>query len=218
MSFVIVGYGRVGTRTVRILHEEGHAVTVVETDVDKITRAREAGHQVIAGDGTDQAVLQDAGLDSALAVAGLTGNPICNYQVCQHASEAGCRTVMRISEDVPEDQYNKYSSNVDELVYPEQLGAAGAKTALLGGSFNALSELTAGLRQISLTIPEDAPIIDKTVNEIDFGSTARVYAHGPAGESMTIPRPGQQIASGDRVALVVEQESVESAKQALLGE
>ena len=52
MKFVIVGYGRVGMRTARILAEEDHEVTVIDTDADKIERAREEGFAGIAGDGS----------------------------------------------------------------------------------------------------------------------------------------------------------------------
>ncbi|MFC6725814.1 NAD-binding protein, partial [Halobium palmae] len=61
MRFVIVGYGRVGARTARILGEEGHDLVVVENDRDKVERAREAGFEVVEGDGSVESVLQEAG-------------------------------------------------------------------------------------------------------------------------------------------------------------
>ena len=47
MKFVIVGYGRVGTRTARILQSEGHDVVIVERDHEKVGRAEEAGVPVL---------------------------------------------------------------------------------------------------------------------------------------------------------------------------
>jgi len=38
MRFVIVGAGRVGLRTARVLAEEGHEGTVIETDPDQLER------------------------------------------------------------------------------------------------------------------------------------------------------------------------------------
>jgi len=217
MTFIIVGYGRVGARTARVLHEEGHAVVVVENDPDKAERAREAGFEVVEGDGSNDSVLERAGVENAVAVAGLTGDPNVNFAACMAGKEFGCRVVMRISEDYREEIYEQYAEDVDEVIYPERLGAAGAKTALLGGSFNAIGELTEELRLTTVTIPEGAPVVDRKVNDVDLGDFGRIYAHGRGREPMTIPLPGTVIEPGDHLALVVERDGLDRAKAALLG-
>jgi trk system potassium uptake protein TrkA len=217
MTFIIVGYGRVGARTARILFEEGHAVVVVENDPDKAERAREAGFEVVEGDGSNESVLKRAGVETAAAVGGLTGDPNVNFAACMVGKEYGCRVVMRISEDFREEIYERYAEDVDEVVYPERLGAAGAKTALLGGSFNALGELTEALRLTAVTIPADAPVVGRKVNDVDLGDIGRIYAHGRSREPMTIPLPGTAIEAGDRLALVVERDGLDAARAALLG-
>ena len=217
MTFIIVGYGRVGARTARILHEEGHPVVVVDNDPDKVERAREAGFEVIEGDGSNESVLTRAGVETAAAVGGLTGDPNVNFAACMTGKEFGCRVAMRISEDYREEIYEQYEADVDEVIYPERLGAAGAKTALLGGNFNAIGELTEGLRLTTLTVPEDAPVIGRKVNNVDLGDIGRIYAHGRNREPMTIPLPGTTIDSGDHLALVVERDGLERVKETLLG-
>ncbi|QCJ45769.1 MULTISPECIES: potassium channel family protein [Haloprofundus] len=218
MRFVIVGYGRVGSRTARILAEEGHEVVLVENDRDKVERAREAGFEVIEGDGSNEAVLERAGLDDAVAVGGITGDLNTNYAVCMIAKEYGCRTVLRIDADYREEIYKEYAEDVDEIIYPERLGAAGAKTALLGGNFNAIGELTENLQLSAVTIPDGSPVVGKRVSEIALPSTARIYAHGDDREAMTIPLPQTTVEVGDRVALIVEQESLEDVRRQLLGD
>jgi trk system potassium uptake protein TrkA len=218
MTFIIVGYGRVGARTARILHEEGHPVVVVENDPDKVERAREAGFDVVEGDGKNESVLERAGVEDAAAIAGLTGDPNVDFAACMAGKEYGCRVVMRISEDYREEIYDQYAEDVDELVYPERLGAAGAKTALLGGNFNAIGELTEGLRLTTVTIPAGAPVVGRKVNDIGLGDFGRIYAHGRGREPMTIPLPGTAIEPGDHIALVVEQDGLDRTKAALLGE
>ena len=217
MTFIIVGYGRVGARTARILFEEGHAVVVVENSPDKAERAREAGFEVVEGDGSNESVLKRADVETAAAVGGLTGDPNVNFAACMVGKEYGCRVVMRISEDFREEIYEQYAEDVDEVVYPERLGAAGAKTALLGGSFNALGELTEALRLTAVTIPPDAPVVGRKINDVDLGDIGRIYAHGRRREPMTIPLPGTAIEAGDRLALVVERDGLGAARAALLG-
>lgn len=217
MRFVIVGYGRVGARTARILSEEGHEVVLVENDRDKVERATKAGFDVVEGDGSNESVLQKADLDSADAIGGLTGDPNINFAACMIGKEHGCRSVLRIDEDYRKEIYEQYAEDVDEIIYPERLGAAGAKTALLGGNFNAIGELTERLQLSTVTIPDDSPVVGQRVNDIDLPRTARIYAHGRGREPMTIPLPGTQVEAGDQVALLAERDSIEDVRATLLG-
>ncbi|MFB6126746.1 MAG: TrkA family potassium uptake protein [Halolamina sp.] len=216
MRFVIVGFGRVGSRTARVLAEEGHEVVVVDDDHSKVEAARDRGFEVVEGDGSRATVLGDAGVESADAVGGITGDPNVNFEVCMLADEHDCRTVMRISEDYREEIYEEYAGQVDDVVYPERLGAAGAKTALLGGNFNAIGELTERLQITTLTVDDDAPIVGRRVNDIDVDG-ARIYAHGGTREPLEIPLPGADIEGGDRLALLVERDHAGDVETALLG-
>jgi len=65
MKFVIVGAGRVGLRTARVLNDEGHDVTVVERDPVLVERARDDGLTVVGGDGSQ------AGYIAIAALAGM---------------------------------------------------------------------------------------------------------------------------------------------------
>ena len=99
MKIVIVGYGRVGTRTTNILTSEGHEVVIIEQDPEKAQRAREDGLETIEGDGEDQRVLDRAGLDDADAFGALTADLNVNFTACMVANGHGCRTVLRIDEE-----------------------------------------------------------------------------------------------------------------------
>ncbi|MGB9956745.1 potassium channel family protein [Haloferax prahovense] len=217
MNFVIVGYGRVGSRTARVLREEGHDVTVVDNNDKKVDRARDEGFEAVLGDGGTESVLQEAGIERADAVGGLTGDPNINFAACMLGKEYDCRTVMRISEDYRQEIYERYADDVDEIIYPERLGAAGAKTALLGGDFNAIGDLTDQLRLTTVTVPDGAPIVGEHVANIDLGADGRVYAHGREREPMTIPLPGIVVEPGDQLALLTERNALEQVRSKLLG-
>jgi len=57
-----------------VLAEEGYDVVVVDNDHLKVERAREQGLTVVEGDGTDEAVLKKAGIETADALGGITGD------------------------------------------------------------------------------------------------------------------------------------------------
>jgi len=217
MNFVIVGYGRVGIRTANILSTEGHDVTVVEIDPTKADKARDAGLGTVEGDGEDERVLRQAGLDDADALAALTGDLNVNFTACTVANGHGCRTVLRIDEDYRQEIYEKYAADVDEIIYPERMGAAGAKTALLGGDLNVLGDLTEHLTATSIDIPDGSPVVGQRVVELELPGDARLYAHGRRTEPMTIPMPKTEIRPGDRVALIAEQTALEEVRTMLVG-
>jgi trk system potassium uptake protein TrkA len=218
MKFVIAGYGRVGSRTARVLQEEGHDVSVIDTDYDRVKRARSEGLDGVKGDASEESVLEEAKVADADAIAGLTPDLNVNFAACMIGKHYGARTVLRINEDYREEIYEKFASDVDEVVYPERLGAAGAKTALLGGDFNLLSDLTEDLQLMVFTIGEDSPVVSERIAAVDLPESGRIYAHGRQHEPMEIPLPGTEFESGDKVAVVVERDTVEDVRKALVGQ
>jgi len=218
MKFVIVGFGRVGMRTARTLDSEGHEVVVIENDRERVDRAADEGFEVIEGDGSDEQVLDRAGLDDTDAIGGLTSDINVNFSACVVGEAHGCRTVLRVNEDFSEDLYEKYTDDVDEVIYPERLGAAGAKTALLGGDFNVIADITQELSVASVQIPEGSPVVGTRVIEVDLPGEAQIYAHGRRNESMTIPLPQTKIEAGDSVAIMADPDSLPEVRATLRGE
>jgi trk system potassium uptake protein TrkA len=215
VKFVIVGFGRVGRRTARTLGSEGHEVVVVERDAAAARRAREDGFTTVEGDGADESVLERTGLDEADALAGLTGDVNANYAACLVAGNHGCRTVLRVDADVSDELYDRYAGDVDEVIYPERLGAAGAKTALLGGDFNVIADLTERLSLASVTVPAGASVVGRRVVDVDLPGDARIYAHGRPGEDMRIPLPRTAIEAGDSLAVMAAPDRLDAVREAL---
>ena len=217
MRFVIVGYGRVGSRAATLLAEEGHEVTVVDVDPERLERAVAAGLDTQRGDGDDEDVLEAAGIERADAIGGFTPDLTVNFAACMVGTHHGCRTVLRIDEDYREEIYEKYAADVDEVIYPERLGAASAKTAMLGGTFSVVGDLAANLRLSVVTIGENSLAAGSRLSELDLPDGARIYAHGRPDEQLTIPLPGTELAAGDQVALIAERSLEEEVTAVLDG-
>ncbi|WP_049890099.1 potassium channel family protein [Natronorubrum sulfidifaciens] len=216
MRFVIVGYGRVGSRTAQIVAEEGHETVVVDDDLDRVKRAREEGFEAIHGNGADEAVLVDAGIDAADAIGAFTPDLNVNFAACMVGTHHGCRTVLRIDEDYREEIYDRYAEDVDEIIYPERLGAAGAKTAMLGGDFNVVTDLATNLQLTVLEIVDGSPAVGKRMSELELPEGARIYAHGRKREPLTIPLPGTELAVGDEVAVITETARADEVRERLV--
>jgi trk system potassium uptake protein TrkA len=217
MEFCIIGAGRVGLRTARVLREEGYGLTIVEADPDKADRARNDGFSVVEGDGSRETVLTEAGIADVDAVGALTSDLNANFAACMVAKHHGCRTVMRIDDDYREEIYRTYADEVDEIIYPERLGAIGAKNALLGGNVQAIADIAADLQVLQITISDESPMEGYTISEIELPAKARLLAFGKRNESMSIPLPDDTMETGDRVAVLAEIEALDTVRQLLVG-
>jgi trk system potassium uptake protein TrkA len=218
MRFVIIGGGRVGARAARVLREEGHDVTIVELDEDRIERCRSNGFDVVAGDGSHEDVLVRAGVDEADALGALTSDLNVNFAACMIAKHHGCRTVMRIDEEYREEIYQKYAEEVDEIVYPERLGAIVAKNALLGGSIRAIADIAQNLQVVLLTVGESSPMRGYTLSEVALPAQAHLLAFGKKDEPMGVPLPDDSLELGDRVAVLADFSVLGEVRQLLVGD
>ncbi|MFC4987124.1 MULTISPECIES: potassium channel family protein [Saliphagus] len=218
MRFVIVGAGRVGLRTARVLREEGHEVTLIERAGDRADRAAEQGFTVVAGDGAREEVLVEAGIEDADAVGALTGDLNVNFAACMIADHYGCRTIMRIDEDYREEIYRKYADEVDEVIYPERLGAMGAKNALLGGTIRAIADIAQNLQVVELTITAEAPVRGYTISELQLPADATLLAFGKRDGELGIPSPDESLEEGDRLVVLADFAVLSDVRQILVGE
>ena len=218
MRFVIIGAGRVGLRTARVLREEGHEVTLVERDAKKAGRARDQEYEVIEGDGSREDVLHEADLSSADALGALTGDLNVNFAACMIGKHHGCRTVLRIDEDYREEIYRKYAEEVNEIVYPERLGAIGAKNALLGGDIRAIADIAQNLQVVELTVTDNAPTRGYTISELQLPADATVLAFGKRDEPLQIPSPDESLDTGDRLVVLADFDVLSDVRQILVGE
>ncbi len=218
MRVCIIGAGRVGLRTARVLREEGHDVTLIERDRQTADRARELRFDVIDGDGSREETLEAAGVDEADAVGALTGDLNVNFAACLIGKHHGCRTVMRIDEDYREEIYQQYADQVDEVVYPERLGAIGAKNAMLGGSIQAIADVAQSLQILLITITEQSPMRGYTLTEVALPSDSRILAFGKQHESLGIPLSDDSLEAGDRVAVLAEFSALAEVRQLLVGD
>lgn len=217
MRVVIIGAGRVGLRTARVVRNEGHEVTLVDQDPDSVKRARNEGFEVIEGDGSSEDVLAETDLDSADALGALTSDLNTNFVACMVGNHHDCRTVLRIDEDYREDIYRKYADEVDDIVYPERLGAIGAKNSLLGGNVTAIADLAEQLQIVEFRVAADAPINGYSISELELPSRSQVLAFGKRGESLGLALPDDTLETGDRIAVLAEFEAIDDVRRIIVG-
>lgn len=218
MDIIIIGAGRVGLRTARVLREEGHDITIIEVDHENAAQTRGAGFDVVRGDGVRESVLIDAGVESADAIGALTNDLSVNFAACSIAKHHQTWTVLRVNKDHREEVYQTYTEGVDKILYPERLGAIGAKNALLGGSVRAIADIAQRLQIVLMTVTSKSPMRGYTIEEVALPAQARVLAFGKADDPMRLPLSDDSLETGDRLAVLVDFDVLEEVRQLIVGE
>lgn len=170
MHVVIIGAGRLGVFLAKRLLTDKHTVVIVEKDPEAAEEiARDMNAVIIHGDGCDPRVLEQSGVDRADVVAAVTGRDEDNFIVCQIAKEKYkvSRTIARVNNPDNERAFNELGIDV----------AIGA-TVILGKiieeevSFTDFVDLFSfkrgKLALIRVDLPEDSPIINKAVQDLQL--------------------------------------------------
>ncbi|MEF8818330.1 MAG: TrkA family potassium uptake protein [Haloferacaceae archaeon] len=175
MRIVVVGGGRVGLRTARLLVDRGHDAVIVERDPERCeTLSDEYVATVVEGDGTNPGILRQTGLDRTDALVALTNDTGENLTACLIAdrlSSGDVRTVMRVIGD-KEAPYREF---VDATVYPERAGGRMAANAVEPG-IQALEEVSGTVEIAEITVNEGAPVANRSLSEVAFPRGALVVS------------------------------------------
>lgn len=212
-NVIIAGGGRVGSQTAKILVDRGHDVTVIERDEDTISElADEWMVTIINGDATDPGIIEQAGIDRADVIAGLTGQTGVNMAVCQAGTELApdIRTVARIERDVG----NGYSQLVDAVLFPERAGARVAANEILGSDVQTLADVTGTLDILLVRVAEGAPAAGKRLDEVRFPTGTLIVSDD---DGKQIARPETTLDPGKQYVVAVEPDVVEEVMNLMRG-
>ena len=170
MKIIIVGCGKVGYALAEQLNEEGHDITLMDTNSSKLEQALAVlDIQGIEGKGTSYHSQLEAGIKGSDLLIAVTGQDEVNLLCCLIAKKAGnCKTIARVRTP---DYYNEIQYLKDELglhmaINPE-LATAQAISNLIQVP-SALDYTTFAKRRVNLIklpIPENSTINNMTVNE-----------------------------------------------------
>jgi CPA2 family monovalent cation:H+ antiporter-2 len=84
---VLIGFGRVGSRVGRALHESGHAIALIESERDALDVARALGIAGLLGNASSEDVLAAANTATARAVVVAIPQTLEAGQIIEHARE-----------------------------------------------------------------------------------------------------------------------------------
>jgi len=123
MNVIIMGCGRVGARLAAMLEEDGHKVTILDTEPYSLRRLPPSFQgEALVGDGTDEDYLRRAGIEEADAFVAVTQGDNRNVlaaQIAKHIFNVP-KVVCRIYDPLREELYNTLGL---ETISPTTVGA-----------------------------------------------------------------------------------------------
>jgi trk system potassium uptake protein TrkA len=211
VEVVIVGAGEVGSSIAASL-SDSHEVVVVEVDPARVEELNYAIDVLaIEGDGTDLAVLEEAGLSEADMVIACTDDDETNIVTCGTVKTVtDAFTIARVKQATYLDTWEQSEAafGVDFMVGTNILTAR-AIVAVIGIPAARDVDTFAGgrVQMAEFEIPEASPIAGQTIQEADrFESLTFAAILRP--DDLVIPTGETVIDPGDEVVVIGAEESV----------
>ncbi|MFB6119344.1 potassium channel family protein [Halosegnis sp.] len=213
LRVAVIGSGRVGLQTARLLDDRGHDVVIIERSPERaLAPLDEYVATVIEGDATRPSILRQIGLDRTDAVAAMTDTMATNLAVAMLTDRLapGVRTVVR----APPDDRDEYVEYADTVVHPEVAGARAVTNSVVGGGVRTLEELPGELQLLELTVTERAPVAGKPLSAVALPHGSLVVS-GAAGHH--IADSDTELAAGHTYLVAVEPDVVDEVTRLFRG-
>ena len=200
MYIVVVGAGKIGYFLAKRLGLGKNKVCVIDKDKDvcnEIAKILEA--LVINGDGCDPRVLEEARAVRADVVAAVTGDDEDNLIICQLAKEKFNvrRTVGRVNN--PDNEHTFSELGVDVPVDSTKIIAKIIEEEVSFSDFvNLMSFKRGKLAIVRVDLPEDSPVINKEVKDIELPPNS-VLVSILRGEEVIVPKGDTVLQSADDI-------------------
>lgn len=207
-SCLIVGGGRSAYYLGKQMREHGISVTIVEARRERCEELSEIlpGAVVIQGDGTDEALLKEAGIEYAEAFVPVTGFDEENIVLTLYAQKvSGAKVITKIHRM----NFNEVISGLElgSVVYPQQITTEAivkyvrAKKASMNSNIEAMGHMyNERVEVIEFLIRNDSQITNKTFAELQLKKNILVTCIERNGK-IIIPNGSDCIRVGDSVII-----------------
>ncbi len=214
MNILVAGCGQVGKALARQLNEEGHEVTVMDTDF-QVVEAATAASDVIGyqGDCTSLTAQIEAGIEDMDLLIAATNQDEKNMLACLIARKAGhCQTIARVRDPqyLEEIYFLKEELGLSMSINPEQVAASDLVRLIQIPSALEVDTFAKGkVSLIRLVIPEGSVLDGLELK--DFASKvgkAALICVVERGNNVTIPGGNFRLAAGDSISVTISLEDL----------
>ncbi len=214
LNIIIVGCGKVGTTLLQRLSEEGHNVTLIDTNqrlVENLSNSYDV--MGITGNGASCKVQMEAGIETADLFIAVTESDELNLLCCTIAKKGGdCSTIARVRNPVysEEQSYLREQLGLSVIINPELETAKEISRILrlpAALSTNSFSKGQAEL--VRFQLPKDSYLDGKTLYSLQREFDFKFLICGiERGDSIIIPNGDQRLQGGDIITIIASARNV----------
>lgn len=210
MKIVIVGCGNVGRTLAEQLYQEGHNITVVDENEEKVRVLADTYDIMgIVGNGAVYSVQLEAGVSEADLLIAVTGQDELNFLCCLLARKAGgCHTIARVRNPVyfKEIAYLKEELGLSLVINPEYAVATEIARLLKFPSALKIDTFAKGrVELVRYRIPESSVLCDMQLKDVSsrFKSDVLICIV-ERGEEVYIPGGNFALQADDEITIVAK--------------
>lgn len=210
LRIIIVGCGKVGRTLVEQLSKEGHDITIVDRDAEKVqTISGLYDVMGVTGNGASYSVQMDAGIEKTDLLIAVTDSDELNLLCCTVAKRVGdCAAIARVRtpDYSMEAGYLREKLGLAMIINPELEASREISRILYVPTALEVNSFAHGQAEmIKIKIPEHSMLVGKKIvrigKEVEFMDKILICAV-ERGEEVYIPAGDFRIESGDIVSFV----------------
>lgn len=201
---VLVGFGKLGFRTYKLLHQLNESVVIIEcnTGCQFLEEARREGAPVLIGDARRESLLADANVAHARSIILATDNDLANLEIALDARKINpsIRVVLRMFDQNMADKIRE-GFNIPMAMSQSAMSAPAFATAAIGAEI--VNSFAVGDQLVVMQrwkIDAGGGLAGRTVGQIISQRGVGVVEHRPRGGAVKLFPPVEtKIENGDEL-------------------
>lgn len=213
MKIIIIGCGKVGFALAEQLSHEDHAITIVDTNLQRLQEVEEdVDALMVVGNGASISTLSESGVEDADLLIAVTGSDELNLLCCLIARKQGhCQTVARVRNPIysKEIEFIRESLGISMIINPEFAAASEIARLLRFPSAIKIDTFAKGrVELLKFRILPEFHLHDQSISYLTGKLKCDVLFSGvERGDQAYIPNGDFVLREGDLVSIIASPRS-----------
>lgn len=206
---VIMGGGRLGLKLAEKLIDDGHSLTVIESDKERCDYlSSEIDDLILCGTATDKTTLENAEISSADVFVAATGNDESNLLAASMAKKLGAKKIIaRLNE--PQHEPVFASNNFITVIAPETIEAGYLEKLVLKPRVADLFVVDHGKGELLEINVKNPNIVGKNVEELNSQEEYFICGiYDNDGSKLKIARDNDLITENTKILVLAKKNSI----------
>ena len=208
LKIIIIGCGKVGRTLVEQLSQEGHDITIIDKNRERISQLANLYDVMgLVGNGASYNIQKEAGIGNADLIIAVTGSDELNLLCCTIATQVGnCAAIARVRtpDYSQEAEYLREKLGLALIINPEYEAARDmARILYLPSSLEVTGFAHGQAELIKYAIPENSPMDGIAIKDLGHKLKANILIGAiERGDDVFIPSGDFILKKGDKLSFV----------------